>query len=61
MPRLPAPYDAHLDVLFEAQLLCDVCQDSPWIAHGSWHAALLCAACGAAEREMQEAYHDADL
>jgi hypothetical protein len=43
------PADAHLDLLFEAALLCEVCQLQPWTQHAQYCGALICADCAEGE------------
>jgi hypothetical protein len=54
MPRLPLSRDDYLDVLFRAQLLCDVCEERSWQTHARWHAALICDGCAEGEPEPEE-------
>lgn len=49
MSRLPISRDDYLDVLFRAQLLCEICEERPWSTHGRWHHALLCDDCAATQ------------
>jgi hypothetical protein len=54
MPRLPILYAAHLDTLWAASLLCDICQERPWTTRGVWHDAVLCADCAADEPTWED-------
>lgn len=53
MPTSLTLYDAHLDTLFTAQLLCSVCAERPWSQMARWHAALVCADCASGEPEEE--------
>jgi hypothetical protein len=48
------PHDPHLDTLFAARLLCDVCQRQPWTQLAQFCTALLCADCAQGEPEPEE-------
>jgi hypothetical protein len=42
--------EPHLDLLFAAHLLCDVCGERPWTQRAVWHPwAVCCVACAAGE------------
>jgi hypothetical protein len=47
-------HDPHLDLLFGAHLLCEVCQQVPWTQTGRWCDALLCAACASGEPDPRD-------
>jgi hypothetical protein len=48
------PYERTLDTLFEAHLLCQVCEERPWTQRAQWHPALVCAACAEGEPPPDE-------
>jgi hypothetical protein len=43
--------DAYIQTLWQAQLLCDVCQERPWTQTARWVVALICAGCAEGEPE----------
>jgi hypothetical protein len=43
------PYESHLDTLFAAHLLCEVCQERPWTHTARWCDALICVGGAAGE------------
>jgi hypothetical protein len=43
------PHEAHLDLLFDAHLLCDVCQERPWTQIAQYCTAHICADCAQGE------------
>lgn len=47
------PIDPHLDLLFDAALLCAVCQERPWTQHARYHAVLVCSDCAAGEPDYE--------
>jgi hypothetical protein len=46
-------YTAMLDTLWQAGLLCQVCEERPWTQWGHWHAVLLCQDCADGEPEPE--------
>lgn len=53
MSRLPIPRNDYLDVLWRAQLLCEVCEERSWHTYGRWHAVLICDGCAEGEPEPE--------
>ena len=49
MTTLPVLYTTHLDTLWDADLLCTICETQPWTTAGRYHAVLLCEDCAAGE------------
>lgn len=48
------PHDPYLNTLFDAGLLCDVCEARPWTHQARYCNALICAACAQSEPEPDE-------
>jgi hypothetical protein len=42
-------HDPYIETLFNAALLCDVCQERPWTQLARWCDALLCEGCAEGE------------
>ena len=42
-------HDPHLNTLFTAHLLCQVCDERPWTQRAQWHPALICQSCAEGE------------
>jgi hypothetical protein len=47
-------HDPFLETLFDAALLCDVCQQRPWAQTARWCEALICADCAAGEPDEND-------
>jgi hypothetical protein len=46
LPTALVAVETTLETLFDAHLLCDICEERPWTTTGRWHPnALLCADC----------------
>jgi hypothetical protein len=51
---LPMVRGTHLDTLWAAYLLCDICQERPWTTRGLWHDVVLCADCAEGEPQWED-------
>lgn len=47
-------YDVLLDTLFDAHLLCQVCDTRPWTQRARWCHALICGDCAQGEPPPEE-------
>jgi hypothetical protein len=47
-------HDPYLATLFDAVLLCNVCQERPWTQTARFCAALLCAGCAEGEPDEND-------
>jgi hypothetical protein len=47
-------HDPYLATLFDAALLCHVCQERPWTQTARWCAALVCAGCAEGEPDESD-------
>ena len=47
------PHDPHLDLLWNAALLCEVCQLWPWTQRARHCGALICASCAEGEPDEE--------
>lgn len=47
-------HEAHLGLLFDAGLLCEVCQEVVWTQRARWCDALICGDCAQGEPEPEE-------
>jgi hypothetical protein len=46
--------DNYYQSLFYTELLCQVCQDRPWVQHARWCTARICEGCAEGEPEPEE-------
>jgi hypothetical protein len=46
--------ETYYSTLFDADLLCYVCQKRPWTQHARWCAALICEGCAEGEPDPEE-------